>query len=146
MMAPIRDRIIMAAEGWLGVRWQHQGRSRAGIDCIGLIECVAAEVGLNPVCALDVSPGYGRVPDGRALKAGLDAHLVRLADPGHAQPGDVLLMRFEAAPQHVALLAHGPFGPEIIHAWAGARRVVRHGLDATWSSRIVLAYRFEGVQ
>ena len=133
--------IVTTADTWIGTRWQHQGRSAAGIDCIGLVECVGQALGLVTTSALTVAPGYSRIPDGRELMAGLDAHMRRLAEIDAAQPGDVLLMRFEVAPQHVALVAPGAGGrPDIIHAWAGARRVVRHGLDALWRSRCVAAY------
>lgn len=127
--------IISAASAYLGTRWHHQGRSRAGLDCIGLMVCTARDLGMT---VLDET-GYSRQPDGRQLKAALDAHLLRIDAP---EPGAVLLMRFEQHPQHVALMADGG---DIIHAYAGARKVVRHRLDDLWAGRIVAVYRFPGV-
>lgn len=127
--------IIAAAESYLGTRWHHQGRSRAGVDCIGLLVCVARDLGMT----VNDSTGYSRQPDGRQLRAAVEAHLVQVAEP---QPADVLLMRFEREPQHVALMADGG---DIIHAYAGARKVVRHRLDELWAGRIVAVYRFRGL-
>ncbi len=129
------QRIISAASAYLGTRWHHQGRSTAGVDCIGLLVLTARDLGLT---VLDET-GYSRQPDGRQLQAALEKHLQPIAEP---EPGAVLLMRFEREPQHVALMADGG---DIIHAYAMARKVVRHRLDAIWSRRIVAVYRFPGV-
>jgi hypothetical protein len=53
-------------------------------------------------------------------------------------------MRIASDPQHFALLVQDE-PPRIIHAYAQARRVTEHGLDHTWTSRIVRAYRFRGI-
>ena len=127
--------VIAVASRYIGTRWHHQGRSRAGVDCIGLMVLVAQDLGLPVFDETD----YSHQPDGQRLQAALAAHLTPIAEP---EPGAVLLMRFETHPQHVALMADGG---DIIHAYALTRRVVRHRLDALWRSRIVAAYRFPGV-
>lgn len=128
--------IIGAASAYLGTRWHHQGRSTAGVDCLGLIVLTAQDCGLS----VRDQFGYPRQPDGQQLQAELDAQLQRIAEP---EPGAVLLMRFEREPQHVAIMADGG---DIIHAYATARKVVRHRLDELWTRRIVAVYRFPGVQ
>ena len=40
------DAIIAAARAWLGVPWRHQGRTRQGVDCAGLVVLVGREFGL----------------------------------------------------------------------------------------------------
>jgi hypothetical protein len=69
---------------------------------------------------------------------------VELLDPIPAAAvdvGDVLVMRFERDPQHFALVSQRtPL--HIIHAYAQAKKVVEHIVDATWRKRIVKAYRF----
>lgn len=129
-----REQIVSTSRSYLGVRWHHQGRNRAGLDCVGLVLATAWDLGLT---AIDYD-GYGRVPDGAMLRAELDKHMDRTSDPHH---GDVLLMRFEQQPQHVAIVTD--IG--IIHSHAMMRRVVEHGLDDWWSSRIVGAYAWRGV-
>ena len=85
------------------------------------------------------STDYGRIPDGQQLRAGLAQHLDVVRTP---LPGDVLLMRFEQHPQHVALVTD----TGILHAYAQVRKVVEHRLDSLWASRIVAAYRFKGIE
>lgn len=127
--------IITAASAYLGTRWHHQGRSTAGVDCLGLIVLTARDCGI----AVQDRFAYSRQPDGHYLRAELDAQLEQIAEP---QPGAVLMMRFEREPQHVAIMADGG---DMIHAYAMARKVVRHRLDSIWMSRIVACYRFPGV-
>jgi cell wall-associated NlpC family hydrolase len=130
-----RDAILAAARSYLGVRYHHQGRNRAGMDCAGLIVCVARDLGIN---AGDLT-AYARRPDGRTLRNVIEAQA-----PGTDcyKPGDILLMRFEADPQHLAIVTdHG-----MIHSYARARMVVEHRMDAVWTARIVAAYQFPGVE
>ena len=127
--------IITEARKYLGVRWQHQGRNMAGIDCIGLVFAVAHALKLTTFHTAN----YGRIPDGTLLRQGLEQHLVQVDQP---VPGCVLLMCFDNFPQHLAI--QSDIG--IIHAYAQARKVVEHRLDAVWSSRVVSAYAFPGVQ
>ena len=55
-----RTDIVAAARGWLGVPWRHQGRSRAGVDCVGLVVVVCRSLGLSDhdstVCGSDSDP------------------------------------------------------------------------------------------
>lgn len=130
-----RQQIIDAARSYRGVRYHHQGRGRAGIDCAGLLVCVARDVG---IAADGDQVGYSRTPDGKSLKSALDGFGV----PVEAyQPGDFLLMRFDSQPQHIAIVTD----VGIIHSYLSARRVVEHGLSDDWRARIVQAYAFPGV-
>lgn len=52
------EKFVEAARSYVGVPFKHQGRSRAGLDCVGLIVVAARECGLNvPMLAT-----YGRTP------------------------------------------------------------------------------------
>lgn len=135
-MTITRQQIIDAARSYLGCRYHHQGRTRAGIDCAGLLVCVARDVGISTE---GDQGGYSRTPDGQSLKQALDA----FGSPITAfQPGDFLLMRFDAQPQHIAIVTD----VGIIHSYLSARRVVEHGLSDDWRRRIVAAYAFPGVE
>lgn len=131
-----RKEIIAAAQSYLGVRYHHQGRSRAGIDCAGLLVCVARDVGIS---TNGDQMGYSRTPDGKSLKAALDGFGRRV---DVFQPGDFLLMRFDSQPQHIAIVTD----VGIIHSYLSARRVVEHGLSDDWRARIICAYAFPGVE
>jgi cell wall-associated NlpC family hydrolase len=130
-----RQQVVDEARKWLGVRWVHQGRSRAGVDCIGLAIKVAHGLGLSTFDIID----YSRQPDPATMRALMAEHMESVASP---QIGDVLLMRFEKEPQHVAIVTD--IG--IIHAYAQVRRVVEHRLDSVWQGRVVSAYQFKGIE
>jgi cell wall-associated NlpC family hydrolase len=142
MMDTTPEHVVAAARAYLGVRWHHQGRSRAGLDCIGLIVRVAHDLGLS---LADVH-GYGRHPDGDRLLAGLRTHCVERSGAAPA-PGMVALMRFDIDPQHLAIVV--PYavdsGLAIVHALAPARRVVEHRLDAAHLASIVALFDLPGV-
>jgi hypothetical protein len=137
-MAVTRAQVVAQARTWLGTRWQHQGRVRgAGVDCAGLLVCVAQSLGLR---VTDV-PGYGRQPLGDTLRRLCEQQLVPVPLAA-LQPADVLLLRFNTEPQHLALVGDHPAGLSLLHAYAQARRVVEHRLDALWLGRAVAGYAF----
>jgi cell wall-associated NlpC family hydrolase len=39
-MPVVLNVIVSAARSWLGVPWRHQGRTRQGVDCAGLVVLV----------------------------------------------------------------------------------------------------------
>lgn len=129
-----RDDVIAAARGYLGVRWHHQGRSRAGIDCAGLIIAVANDLGLSAFDTAD----YGHIPSAQRMQQHLNDQAVRIYD---LRPGCILLMKFEAEPQHLAIYA----GRTMIHALMQARAVVEHNYGEPWPSRTVAYYDFPGL-
>lgn len=143
--------VVEAARGWVGTRFHHQGRLKAsegrkgGCDCLGLLVGVARELRLpasgGGMLADFDERDYGHMPDGRKLKATLDLLLEPIA-PQDAGEGDVLLLRIEGVPQHLAIVCGYPYGGlGMIHALAANRRVVEHRLDEAWRGRIAAAYR-----
>lgn len=133
-----RSAIVDAARGYLGVRWHHQGRTRAGLDCIGLVIRVAHDLGLTDY---DFT-AYDRRPSGDTLRTQMaqQLRLLRGGEPHRA--GDVLLFSFAATPMHTAIAT----GNGMVHAFANMRRVVEHRVDDLWRSRLVAAYAFPGVE
>ena len=138
--------IIAIARAEVGTPFRHQGRqSGKGLDCAGLVCHVANALGLD---YFD-QQGYSRHPSQGLLESALDAQpcLVRVALADMAK-GDVLLMRFDGDPQHLAIHAgwSSVYQDEgIIHAWLQARKVSENRLTDEWRGRIVRAYRFAGV-
>lgn len=125
----------------------HQGRMPGlGLDCVGLLILVAHELGLTDY---DID-GYTATPNPRILLRELDSQMDRIpiAD---AQIGDVFVMSWHARgeselPQHLGIKTRSD--PDyLIHVYNdGPRRVVEHIIDHVWRSRIVLAYRFRGIE
>lgn len=134
-----RERFITAARAYLHVRWRHQGRSKAGVDCAGMLVCAMRDIGKPPLDSAD----YGRYPRGQQLQALLRANCgdpLPAADP--MQSGDVVLMQFKGEPSHLGVLTGYPLGGfGLLHAFAQNRKVVEHRLDDQWRDRIVEAYR-----
>ncbi|HPR06075.1 MAG TPA: NlpC/P60 family protein [Denitromonas sp.] len=132
--------IIEAAAECIGVPFRHQGRSiepgpGQGIDCVGLAVHVARSLGLEYIDRT----GYSRSPNGTDLQDTLDAQPCLLPiKRSDVQPGDLLLMRFKAAPQHVAIYA----GPTIIHSYEQPGLCCEQGFSEAWARRVVSVYRF----
>lgn len=129
-----RKDIVQAARKYLGVRYLHQGRSPAGLDCLGLLVLTAKDLNYKSEDSVD----YAKIPDGKILRAGIERNLEKSSG---LQLGNVLLMKFESNPQHLAILTD--IG--IIHSYAYVRKVVEHRLDSVWKSRIVAEYSMRGI-
>jgi len=131
----LRDMIISSARSYLGTPFQHQGRTRYGLDCVGLLIRVAHDLKLS---TFDVSH-YGRVPSGRMMQRVLGD----VCDPvalNELQSGDIIHMAFDTQPQHLAIIT--PYG--MVHA-DNQRGVIEHRIDDKWFNRVRGCYAFPGV-
>lgn len=132
------ESIARSARGWIGTPYLHQGRTRNGIDCIGLLLVVAHELGISDY----ESTEYSRNPSGRRMARLLGDNLSRIPFP-EARVGDVLHLATPFEPQHVAILTRDD--PRyVIHADSNAGRVVEVRLDARFLRLIRGAYRVPG--
>lgn len=142
-MNTLEQRIVAAARGWIGVPFEHQGRSRAGIDCAGLVIEVAREVGL--IDARWNVTGYLARPDGQSLRALCERNLEPAGAP---VPGGVVLVAWlRGPPQHLGIVAEHPLGGlTIVHAdGRRARAVVEQRLVVSRALQLVAAYRMRPV-
>lgn len=150
-MQPVNERIADSARGWVGTRFHHQGRlkktsvHRGGVDCLGLLSGVAAELDLRDrqgraLCTLDETD-YPHYPDSLRLKIKLQSVLKEIPHAG-ISPGDILLLNVDRNPQHLAIVSQCGDNLGIIHAYAPARAVVEHALDGWWRARIDTAFRY----
>jgi hypothetical protein len=137
--------VIACARQFAGVRFAHQGRTAAGLDCLGLLLLTAQTLGLQVdgagVAALDV-PHYGTRPDAMLLKKKLDTHLQPI-EKASLRTADIVLLKIDGMPQHLALITDYPMAGELgmIHAYAPARAVVEHRYDPQWQRDTYRAYR-----
>ena len=131
---------VALARTWLGVRWRHQGRTREGVDCVGLPVVCAAEA-RGAVIPL---PDYSETTADETMLRGCQQYLipVALAD---AEPGDIVVLGF-ARQRHMAILGDYPGGGlSLIHAYLPNRKVVEARLDDAWRARILSVFRLPGV-
>ena len=136
----MRARIIAEARTYLGVPWRHQGRTRLGVDCVGLIVCVGKELQLLSYDHM----GYKRLP--RASGSPMLEQIVKAGGRKKpvqaARPGDTFIFRERAYPMHMGILS----GDEtMIHAYARRKMVVEEPLDDFWRERLLSCYAFPGI-
>ena len=121
------DEVIRVARTWVGVPFQHQGRARTGIDCVGLPIVVLQELG-----AIEGNfeiTDYSRRPNNGNLEQRLIAHCTRLPEP---VPGCLIAIQWDRTLAHVAL--HTDKGT-LIHALERYGKVVEHGFRGLWRTR-----------
>lgn len=136
-----RQEIVDLARTYLGVKWQHQGRTREGIDCAGLVVVVGKELGLID---FDMT-NYRRRPD--------KDHFVQFFAQGggirkriiDAKPGDVLVMRESTYPCHSVIVSEKYDVPHIVHAHMPRRVVFEEQLIGEWLEKRVACFSFPGV-
>lgn len=132
---------VRIAREYIGTPYHHQARLKGhGVDCVGLVVCVARELGVLP-SNVDVT-GYSRIPDGKALMHHLTAHLDEVQKEDMA-PGDVVCVAFDKWPQHVGILGnyiHG--GLSLIHACLHRGQVIETRLMFSQAMRFVAAFRW----
>lgn len=132
------------ARSMLNVPFLHQGRTRNGVDCIGLL-AYAFDY------SVDKLPTYPRDPYNGQLEHALDAVLgAPLAVYGaHGAPlaalvpGYVLALAYARSTRHVALVLEHPAYTgvlSIIHTDSTLGRVTEHILDGKWLRRIRRVY------
>jgi len=128
------------AKSYVGTPFHAQGRAPGvGLDCIGVIACVAREHNISH----DDKSAYSMSPTGE-LQPELERQMIRVS-LNDLREGDVLLMRWNLnmEPHHVAMVV----GPNlIVHAYAQARKVSMQVYTQYWRDKVVAAYRFPGVE
>ena len=122
---------VARARALVGTRFRPQGRSDAGLDCVGLM---VAAYALPPGAV----PGDYRLAGahGAAILAGATRYFRRVAR-SQARPGDALLFLIDGRQSHLAVKTERGF----VHAHAGLRRVVETPGAADWPLVAVLRRR-----
>lgn len=128
--------VIDEARKWLGVPFHHQGRVRAGVDCIGLVVVVLRALNVMPEGADPAD--YGRSPNGTLLRI-FNEQCTKLDSP---QPGAVAVIRWWRQAHHVALVT----GPTLIHAHQSFGGVTEHSFVGRWQKRCMAFYGLPGVR
>ena len=127
-----KNSIIEAARKYLDIPYRHQGRCVAGMDCIGLVIAVGRDLG----CTLDDIYAYEKIPDPQTLYEGLDANFTRVL---RYQPGDILVLRINREPQHIAIYT----GSTMIHSYERAGKVCENRFSEGWRARVLRSYKYE---
>ena len=112
--------VYTEARKWIGTPYLHQGRTKHGIDCVGLIQKVGDALGVPYVDRND----YGRSPDAHKLMAHLYKYLHQAKIDGD-KPGLLGVFRETIRPCHTGIFGLDAYGNiTVIHARADIRKVV----------------------
>lgn len=133
-----RAEIVAASRSYLDVRYRHQGRTRDGVDCVGLLVAIAHDLGIE----IPYSTNYSHKPDLQVFAEGvlLYCDAIPLADKG---AGDVVLFRLPEERWHTGILTDQD---SLLHASARDHKVVEHRLAGTIGTHLKKAFRFKGVE
>jgi|WetSurSiteA1Bulk_404760.scaffolds.fasta_scaffold12247_3 cell wall-associated NlpC family hydrolase len=129
------DNFIQSARSFVGSPFKHQGRTKNGIDCIGLIIIPLNELGFF---SYD-NKNYKRYGFGDGLIEVIKKYCYELDSPYKLEKGDILLYS-NGRSQHLAIYT----GNSIIHANNKIGKVVEHSLDNYWITNISKAFRYRG--
>lgn len=148
-MSIARSQIVAAARSLIGTPFHHQGRvagKDGGIDCIGLLVCVARILGVPHE---DIVNYAWATEPGQRLLEELRRHLT--SGSTKVSDGSVLVFWIQTygRPTHIGIrttLADGR--PGIVHADGrpGINRAVEIGLTDHLMSRLIEPLEFPGVQ
>lgn len=127
---PKIEGFIDAAVGYYGTRWKDHGRSRTGLDCVGLIILAGRDSGFF---APDFDfQEYTRFPTGFSLVETVSRFLTK-KPLGQVADGNILCHRDQVFPCHASIYWNRPgYGPSIIHAYLGGLRRVTIDPFAEW--------------
>lgn len=131
--------VVTFARGWVGVPWHHQGRSAAGVDCAGLIECVLRQAGALPE-SYNAPKNYSRLPLGDHLMDTVERWCTRVDKP---LPGTAVTIRWPqmSGSSHIAICT----GPTLIHAYRKSSGVVEQSYRQPWLRLTTGTWRLPGV-
>jgi len=134
------QQIIAEARSWLGVPFLHQGRSRRGVDCAGLVIVVGRAVGGLP---LDWDyRNYLRQEHPRTMIRLMNENWVRRTDDGPERVGDIVVMHPRGSTSwHMGIVC----GATVVHAWSLIGKVTESPLTHEWVYRRRGIYCYPGV-
>lgn len=143
---------VALARTWIGTPFRHQGRTRHGIDCVGLL------VEVFRACGRDVQDleAYARDPAHGLLEEMLQRNGCTPVAREDWRAGDIAVIAFAQRPndggflesvnRHAALITNfsdyylgGGLG--LLHTHAGLGRVTEHRMDPRWERRIPVVVR-----
>lgn len=137
------NQLVEAARMYVGTKFRHRGRSIHGLDCAGLVVLAYRDCG---VVVPDFTL-YGREPHKNGLVEHVTAALGQplAAEDRTLMEGDVIVLRFDKEPHHLAIVADAVYGDvhawNIIHAEGHGGWVLEQRLMPDIAARITHVYR-----
>lgn len=138
-----RNEVVTELRNWIGVPWRHQGRTRFGIDCIGLITVAAALIEGPEIVAQHDRQDYARRPAQYSFAGIFETFCDRIMLPA-VQDGDILVFADGPYPCHAGVAATLGGERTLIHAAARLRKVSEEPLSAFWLAKLTHCYAPRG--
>jgi len=141
-----RADVVATARKYVETPTVHQGRTLGkGVDCIGLIICVARDLGILGFDEREYRTYRARTAPG---SQGLIKNLSGLCGEPTDEygPGSILVMfinKRKRRPQHLAIASDRN---RMIHAHQRFQRVVEHNISEIYTSLILCAFNYPGVE
>ena len=135
---PSLDDVVAEARKWLGVKWQHQGRGRAGIDCAGLVVRVGQDLGLT----IADKVGYKRTPE--ALK--FVEHIRQQTEfVGQPKPGCIGIFREKYFACHVGIFTERHGQIYLLHSYMPVGKVMEEHFAHQWINSLIEVRKYKGL-
>lgn len=140
MISFTREQVVNAARTYLGVKFRMYGRDRTGLDCVGLLYCVASDLGFSPENFTD----YTTAPESVKLQKMLDKYTYAV---GHNPPrtGQVLKLRQYIFPMHVGILVVDGARLSVINANMSRKKVVEDTFQ-DWEKLVMEHRELKGIE
>ncbi len=142
-----RADVVAEARSWIGTRFRPKGRSRLGVDCVGLLVMVGRAFGVPH----EDEQHYTDWPDPeRRMLALFDRFMVRRLPSEATWDGTVgVFPTARRLPGHVGIFTTRHGVRHLVHAAANQRTVLEQPFDsdpATRSMLVVARYAFPGLE
>lgn len=131
-----RQTIVNKAREFLETPYHHQGRIKGvGIDCAGLLICVAHELELSNY---DIN-NYPKESNNLTFQKLLNKNAVKT---DYLDLGNIILFQFKQTPQHCGIIALKDDITTFIHACRRRKKVIEIELTKKYIDKIVNIYEF----
>ncbi len=141
---PTREALIKEALSWVGRPYKPSGAQENGANCLGCMVGILRNLGGLEDLVAEATPhvNYRRpVKSGELMRLLIASKHLVLIRPAKLEVGNLLLLRIQGEPQHLALLVEPRI---VIHADAQRGRVIHHGLPDDWV--IAAEFRIKGIE
>ena len=135
-----RETIIAEARSWLETPWRHQGRTKRGIDCAGLIIRTGNDLKL---LNYDVK-AYPRHTSRDAFIRHFQANM-KEKHVSQRKPGDVLLFKDGIYACHCGIIATKEGRETVIHAYINRGKTVEEPLIGDFLKKMTHCFEFAGL-
>lgn len=135
------NEFVRVAREYIGTPWVHDARLKGvGVDCVGLIVCALAELGVD----VPDERGYSRDDEFDRMTSRIEAQCTMLLDHEASWPGDLVVFRGPRITNHVGIYTDTE---NFIHAWNSptVSAVVEMPFDAYWTGKIHSRWSYRGL-